>query len=68
MKELGQKSPLQVFHCTKGTMFTRTAFVVYDGVVVKHAPNLALSTYMTREDAIHWLEDRDWKVERLDVG
>ena len=68
MKELGQRSPLQVFHCTKGTMFTRTAFVVYDGKVVKHAPSLALSTGMTREDAITWLESRDWKVDRLDVG
>lgn len=68
MKDLGQRSPLQVFHCTKGEMFTRTAFVVYDSKVVKHAPSLALSTGMAREDAIEWLESRDWKVVRLDVG
>lgn len=67
MKELGQKSPLQVYHCTKN-VFTRTAFVVYDKKVVKAAPSLSLSPLMDREDAIHWLESRDWKVERLDVG
>ena len=67
MKDLGQKAPLQVFHCTKG-MFTRTAFITYDGKVVKAAPSLSLSPHMSREDAIYWLESRDWKVERLDVG
>lgn len=67
LKELGQRSPLQVFHCTKG-MFERTAFIIYDRKVVKASPYLALSTGMTREDAISWLESRDWKVERLDVG
>lgn len=68
LKELGQKAPLQVFQCLKGTMFTRTAFVCYDGKVVKAAPSLSLSPLMSREDAIYWLESRDWKVERLDVG
>lgn len=49
-------------------MFTRTAFIAYDGKVIKAAPSLSLSPYMSREDAIYWLESRDWKVERLDVG
>jgi hypothetical protein len=43
-------------------------FVVHQLHVVKSAPVLHLSEGMSKDEAITWLEARNWQVSRVDIG